>query len=108
MVTGKQLARRELLRSSGSAGVLPLAMRGLLPRYAFPRLIRGVGGADAVGDFVSDASKYGRGQTLRQRARWAKMRMDPTDIAEVGKEGEVTREASPGMLKHMVRHESEN
>ena len=37
-----------------------------------------------LGDVFRDASQNGWGATIADRALWAKMRMDPTDIADVG------------------------
>ncbi len=36
-----------------------------------------------VGDFFRDARTFGVGKTMRDRAAWGQMRMDPTDIADV-------------------------
>ena len=36
-----------------------------------------------LGDFIGDASKAGLGATVKDRWEWAKMRMDPTDIADI-------------------------
>lgn len=36
-----------------------------------------------VGEFVSDAGKNGLGATLADRWTWGKMRMDPTDLADI-------------------------
>lgn len=36
-----------------------------------------------LGDFIADASKDGLGPTAKDRWEWAKMRMDPTDIADI-------------------------
>ena len=36
-----------------------------------------------VGDFFKDVSTAGLGATLRDRLAWSKMRMDPTDIADI-------------------------
>ncbi|CAM3160870.1 copper oxidase [Pseudomonas floridensis] len=36
-----------------------------------------------VGDFISDVSDKGWGATVADRTMWARMRMDPTDIADV-------------------------
>ena len=36
-----------------------------------------------LGDFIGDASKDGFGATVKDRWSWAKMRMDPTDIADI-------------------------
>ncbi|MEP2777247.1 MAG: copper resistance system multicopper oxidase [Luteolibacter sp.] len=36
-----------------------------------------------LGDFIGDASKDGLGATVKDRSTWAKMRMDPTDIADI-------------------------
>lgn len=36
-----------------------------------------------LGDFVRDASNNGLSATLRERLAWSKMRMDPTDFADV-------------------------
>ncbi len=36
-----------------------------------------------VGDFIGDASKDGLKATLAERWQWGKMRMDPTDIADI-------------------------
>ncbi len=36
-----------------------------------------------LGDFIGDASKEGFGATAKDRWEWAKMRMDPTDIADI-------------------------
>ena len=36
-----------------------------------------------VGDFISDAGKDGLGTTLADRWEWGKMRMDPTDLADI-------------------------
>ena len=36
-----------------------------------------------VGDFVSDAGKNGLGVALADRLEWGKMRMDPTDLADI-------------------------
>ncbi len=37
-----------------------------------------------LGDFVRDARGEGFGPALRERLAWARMRMDPTDLADVG------------------------
>jgi CopA family copper-resistance protein len=36
-----------------------------------------------VGDFISDAGKNGLGAALADRWEWGKMRMDPTDLADI-------------------------
>ena len=36
-----------------------------------------------LGDFIGDASKDGLKATLAERWQWSKMRMDPTDIADI-------------------------
>jgi CopA family copper-resistance protein len=36
-----------------------------------------------VGDFINDTTKNGLGATLADRWTWGKMRMDPTDIADI-------------------------
>ena len=36
-----------------------------------------------LGDFIGDASKDGFGATVKDRWAWSKMRMDPTDIADI-------------------------
>ncbi|MBA1291176.1 copper resistance system multicopper oxidase [Pseudomonas japonica] len=36
-----------------------------------------------LGDFIHDAGQHGLGNTLRERWMWARMRMDPTDLADV-------------------------
>lgn len=36
-----------------------------------------------LGDFIHDAGQQGLGNTLRERWMWARMRMDPTDLADV-------------------------
>ena len=36
-----------------------------------------------VFDFIRDASNKGLGETLKERLAWARMRMDPTDIADI-------------------------
>ena len=36
-----------------------------------------------VGDFIGDIRKDGLGATLKDRWEWGKMRMDPTDIADI-------------------------
>lgn len=36
-----------------------------------------------LGDFFQDAGQQGLGNTLRERWMWARMRMDPTDLADV-------------------------
>jgi len=36
-----------------------------------------------VFDFMKDASNKGLGETLKERLAWARMRMDPTDIADI-------------------------
>ena len=36
-----------------------------------------------VGDFIGDARKDGLGAALKDRWEWGKMRMDPTDIADI-------------------------
>ncbi|WP_040261890.1 copper resistance system multicopper oxidase [Pseudomonas massiliensis] len=36
-----------------------------------------------LGDFFHDAGQQGLGATLRERWMWARMRMDPTDLADV-------------------------
>ncbi len=36
-----------------------------------------------VGDFIEESSQDGFVATARERLRWAKMRMDPTDFADV-------------------------
>jgi FtsP/CotA-like multicopper oxidase with cupredoxin domain len=36
-----------------------------------------------LGDFIGDASKDGFGATVKNRWAWSKMRMDPTDIADI-------------------------
>lgn len=40
-------------------------------------------GRRTVGDFVADMRQHGVGPTLKDRADWADMRMDPTDLADV-------------------------
>ena len=37
-----------------------------------------------LGDFVRDARRDGLGATLAERRAWAAMRMNPTDLADVG------------------------
>ena len=37
-----------------------------------------------LGDFVRDARRHGLGTTLAERHAWAAMRMNPTDLADVG------------------------
>jgi CopA family copper-resistance protein len=37
-----------------------------------------------IGDFVRDARRVGLGATLAERRAWASMRMNPTDLADVG------------------------
>jgi CopA family copper-resistance protein len=37
-----------------------------------------------VPDFFADARKFGLGKALKDRFAWGRMRMDPTDIADVG------------------------
>jgi FtsP/CotA-like multicopper oxidase with cupredoxin domain len=37
-----------------------------------------------VGDFLRDARKFGLSAAVRDRADWGAMRMDPTDMADVG------------------------
>jgi CopA family copper-resistance protein len=41
-------------------------------------------GKRTVGDFLADAHKDGLKQALADRGMWGQMRMDPTDIADVG------------------------
>ena len=41
-------------------------------------------GKRTVGDFFRDAADKGLGATLRDRLDWGDMRMDPTDLADVG------------------------
>jgi CopA family copper-resistance protein len=36
-----------------------------------------------IGDFTDDAKRNGLGQTLSERMRWSRMRMDPTDISDI-------------------------
>ncbi|MBA1241654.1 copper resistance system multicopper oxidase [Pseudomonas japonica] len=36
-----------------------------------------------LGDFIHDAGQHGLGNTLRERWMWTRMRMDPTDLADV-------------------------
>ncbi|MEQ9145618.1 MAG: copper resistance system multicopper oxidase [Parvibaculaceae bacterium] len=36
-----------------------------------------------IGDFFRDASEHGLGETLSDRLAWGRMRMDPTDIADI-------------------------
>lgn len=36
-----------------------------------------------LGDFIADANKFGLKAAAKDRAAWGKMRMDPTDIADV-------------------------
>ena len=40
-------------------------------------------GHRTVGDFFRDAGKFGFGKALKDRMAWGRMRMDPTDIADV-------------------------
>lgn len=41
-------------------------------------------GRRTLGDLVADARRDGWGRTLRERLDWARMRMDPTDLTDVG------------------------
>jgi CopA family copper-resistance protein len=41
-------------------------------------------GHRTVGDFFRDARKFGFGKAWKDRAAWGGMRMDPTDMADVG------------------------
>ena len=37
-----------------------------------------------VGDFIDDVADHGWGKTVSERWAWAKMRMSPTDLADIG------------------------
>ena len=57
------------------------------PKRVFDRLKKEPGyysqNARTLGTFIDDASQHGLGATLRDRWMWARMRMDPTDLADV-------------------------
>ena len=41
-------------------------------------------GKRTVGEFFADARAHGLGSTLAERSMWGEMRMDPTDLADIG------------------------
>jgi CopA family copper-resistance protein len=57
------------------------------PMRVFERLKKEPGyysqNSRTLGTFIKDASEHGLGATLRDRWMWARMRMDPTDLADV-------------------------
>ena len=58
------------------------------PEWIYATLKRHSGyfnfGKHTAGDFFADVRAHGLGATVADRGRWGEMRMDPTDLADVG------------------------